>query len=57
METKDGLTTIVCQECGYHFLVAEVDRLIKCADCGIISRDKDTFMTLENFIEEGKEWY
>ena len=58
MKNKDGLTLIVCQTCGEHFLVVDPNDILRCGNCKVISTtEKEMFMTFNDFIKIGEEWY
>ncbi len=67
MKTKDGLIRAVCQGCGDHIIVAEIIPLHNGADNQTHMQDLGNgsfgkphlaeFMSLDDFIKEGMEWY
>ena len=57
-QRKDGLTRLICTECGERFLVADVNEVIKCPYCRIISGNPtETFISFYEYLKESREWY
>jgi len=53
----DGLIRLACHECGGNFLVAEADKVNKCAICKVIALSDGTIVPYDEYMKESMEWY